>query len=326
MPQVAGLFGVQLSLFDIGVDMGKLRSERERLVSFKRSRSTQACYQSDFRIFRRWCEAAGREALPASTDTLSLFLTSQLADGLRVASAERRLNAVLFVHRSRGVAVPDSKECRRVLTGARRDRKERPGGKKALAVSDLVAISRKLGESNAGVRDRAVLVLGLASGLRRSAIAALDLADVTFDRRGLVLDVWSGKTDQEGKGVALGIYAGKRAGTDPVRTLRAWLSRRGKAAGPLFTRVQTGDFVTQARMTGESINEIVQRAVALVGLDPTEYGAHSLRAGMVTAAADGGASDREIMRVSGHKSVEVMQGYVRHSRAFPARNPLAHAL
>jgi integrase len=283
-------------------------------------------YESDFRIFRAWCESAGRDALPASTETLALFLTSQLSDGRRVACAERRLNAVLFMHRSRKLLEPNSKECRRVLSGARRDRRERPGGKRALQVPDLVAICKKLGATNAGVRDRAILVLGLASGLRRSALAALDVKDVTFDRRGLIIDVWAGKTDQEGKGVAIGVYAGKRACTDPVRTLKEWLSRRGKAAGPLFTRVQTGDFVTAARMTGESINELVQRAVSLVGLDPTEYGAHSLRAGLVTAAADGGASDREIMRVSGHKSVEVMQGYVRHVRAFPARNVLAGAL
>jgi integrase len=295
-------------------------------MAFKRSRNTQVGYRSDFRIFQTWCDSAGREALPASTDTLSLFLTAQLQDGRRVSTVERRMNAVVFMHRQGNFQEPNSRECRRVLSGARRQRKERPGGKRALQVPDLVAICKKLGASNAGVRDRAILVLGLASGLRRSALAALDVKDVTFDRRGLIIDVWAGKTDQEGKGVAIGVYAGKRACTDPVRTLKEWLSRRGKAAGPLFTRVQTGDFVTAARMTGESINELVQRAVSLVGLDPTEYGAHSLRAGLVTAAADGGASDREIMRVSGHKSVEVMQGYVRHVRAFPARNVLAGAL
>ena len=63
-----------------------------------------------------------------------------------------------------------------------------------------------------------------------------------------------------------------------------------------------------------------------VGLDPREYGAHSLRAGLVTAAADSGASDREIMRASSHKSVQVMSRYIRHERAFAARNPLAGAL
>lgn len=322
MPQVPE----QFSLFDLGVDMQKLKAVREKLVTFKRAASTQVGYQSDFRIFASWCLAAGRAAMPASTDTLSLFLTSQLSAGLRTATAERRLNAVLFVHRAEGLPAPDSKECRRVLTGARRSRREKPAGKRALAVADLVRVCKRLDGSNAGVRDRALLVLGFATGLRRSELAALDLADVTITPKGVIVDVGCSKTDQEGKGRSIGVFAGRRACTDPVRTLREWITRRGKAPGPLFTRIQTGDFVTGSRISGGSVNELVQRGVERIGLDPTEYGAHSLRAGLVTAAAEGGASDREIMRASGHKSVQVMQQYVRHARAFPARNPLAGAL
>lgn len=323
MPQVAE---EQLFLFDVGVDMKKLRADREKLVTFKRSKSTQVGYLSDFRIFRKWCETAGREALPASTDTLSLFLTAQLADGRRIACVDRRMNAVLFMHRIKGLVSPDLKECRQVLSGARRLRREKPGGKKALMVSELVSICKRLGTTNAGVRDRSILVLGFATGLRRSELAALDLADVHMTPRGVIVDVGYSKTDQEGKGRSIGVFAGNRACTDPVRTLKEWIRRRGKTAGPLFTRVQTGDFVTMFRVSGESINELVQRCAERIGLDPKLYGAHSLRAGMVTAAADAGASDREIMRASGHKSVNVMRGYVRHARAFAQRNPLAGAL
>jgi site-specific recombinase XerD len=323
MPQVAY---EQLPLFDLGVDMKHLRDVRSRLVSCKRSKATQDGYRSDFSIFETWCRSAGRVALPATADTLSLFLASQLDSGLRVATAERRLQSILFAHRSVGEKMVDAVECRRIISGARRQRKEKPAGKKALAVGDLVAVCKKLPATNAGVRDRALLVVGFASGLRRSELAALDLSDVHLTPRGVAIDVGYSKTDQVGKGRTIGVFAGKRASTDPVRTLREWIRRRGRAAGPLFCRVQTGDFVTDRRLTGESINELVQRAVASVGLDPKEYGAHSLRAGLVTAAAECGASDREIMRASGHKTTAVMQGYVRHARAFAVRNPLAGAL
>jgi site-specific recombinase XerC len=46
-----------------------------------------------------------------------------------------------------------------------------------------------------GARDRAVLLVGFASGLRRSELAGLDLADVRFERRGVVLYVGRSKTD-----------------------------------------------------------------------------------------------------------------------------------
>ena len=102
---------------------------------------------------------------------------------------------------------------------------------------------------------------------------------------------WS-KTDQKGEGRTFGVFAGENEATDPVRTMRAWIQVRGKEPGPLFTHVTKKGDPTLARMSGGFINESVQRAVTRIGLDDKEYGAHSLRAGFVTAAADNGASDR----------------------------------
>jgi integrase len=263
--------------------------------------------------------------MPASPDTLNLFVTAQLRD-FKVATVDRRLSGIKAAHKAAGHELPPLPKCRELMVSMRQRRHERPQGKKSLDVKDLVRICRKLGDTNAGVRDRAVLVFGFATGLRRSEIARLDLADVQVSSKGIVIDVKWSKTDQQAKGRTFAIFAGKRECTDPVRTMRAWIAARGKEQGPLFTRVQTGDIVTLQRLAGESVNEVVHRAVKRIGLDPTQYGAHSLRAGLVTTAADAGASDREIMRASGHRSVQVMSRYVRHSRAYATRNVLAGAL
>lgn len=330
MRQVTSNKTEQLTLFEVGVDMGKLRQQREDLSTWKRARNTQIGYQSDWKIFTAWCEQTGRNPIPATPDTISFFATHQLEmEGLKVSTVVRRLTSIKYIHKTKG---HDSKhlvdqQCRDVLMGARRQRKEKTEAKRALKLESLRKICGKLGQrTNADIRDRAILVLGFASGLRRSELAALDLADIEFCKKGLIIDIGSSKADQEGKGRSLGVFQGKRALTDPVRTLREWIRRRGRFKGPLFTRIQTGDTVTQMRIAGESINDLVQRCVRRIGLDPTQYGAHSLRAGLVTAAADNGATDQEIMRASGHASIEVMRQYVRHARAFPNRNPLAGAL
>lgn len=58
--------------------------------------------------------------------------------------------------------------------------------------------------------------------------------------------------------------------------------------------------------------EMVKSLVVKAGLEnPQSYGAHSLRAGFVTEAADNGASDHQIMRQTGHKSHEMITRYSR---------------
>jgi hypothetical protein len=47
---------------------------------------------------------------------------------------------------------------------------------------------------------------------------------------------------------------------------------------------------------------------------------------MVTTAAEGGASELQIMRVTGHKSIKMVQQYIRPTRIFTERNPLAGVL
>jgi integrase len=170
------------------------------------------------------------------------------------------------------------------------------------------------------------MVLGFATSFRRSNLAGLQLSDLTFSPEGLVVVQRRSKTDQQGRGRVMGVWPGRRAATDPVRVLRAWLARRGDWAGPLFCRVQTSDVLVRRGIGGDAINDVVKRAVVRVGLDPSLFGAHSLRAGAVTASAELGRTDQEIMGLSGHRSSETMRGYVRGTRLFAGRNPLAGAL
>ncbi len=309
--------------------MSALRADRERLKAIVAAPLTVRGYASDWKLFDRWCERAGKSSLPASPDTTGLYATWMLeVKGRRTSTVERHVSAIAHYHRQARLASPVTCDIRQILIAARRERKEKPQGKAALEVQHLVSVAKTCDPlTSIGARDRALIVLGFATSMRRSELALLDLSDIIFHRQGLSVHLRFSKTDQAGKGRHIAVWAGERVCTDPVSTMRDWIDRRGAWAGPLFARIaRRGDAVIRAGISGEAINELVKRAIARAGLDPSGYGAHSLRAGAITACAELGRSNQEIMDLSGHESETVMRKYIRGTRLFSGRNPLAGAL
>jgi integrase len=314
MPQVTPGDPQQLCLFDLGVDMNKLRRRREELRRETRSAFTLTCYRSDWGLFEQWCSANGREALPVSADTLSLFVTYELEErGLKVATLSRKLNSLRWKHAESGHPFPSTQEARAVMRGCQRERKEQPEGKTAITLPVLRRVVKGIpGDDALSIRDRAVLLLGFCSGLRRGELSRLDLADVSIVPQGLRIHLAWSKTDQGGEGCDLGIQRAARDGDlCPVGALRAWLHVRGPEPGALFKRVTHGGAVTSQRLGAEAIADVVKRGVERIGLDPDDYGAHSMRAGMVTVAASSGASVFSIMKRTRHKSVRMVERYFR---------------
>lgn len=309
--------------------MGKLRERRAELQQTgQRAPRTHEAYASDWRVFERWCVSAGRVPLPASIETLELYLVWTLEQERRkVTTASRHATAIAFIHRQGGHPSPVTSSAWKLLTTVKRERKERPKQKAALTVEQLRTASEGYGSLPIDLRNRAVMVLGFATGLRRSEISRLDVGDVQFEPEGLKVTVHRSKRDQLGKGRLLGVFAGVHPATDPVRVVRAWLDVRGSQPGPLFLRVAPWTHaITAVRLGDVGIADVVKAAARRIGIDPRTIGAHSLRAGMITTAAEHGASDLEIMAASGHASARVMRDYVRSSRVFARRNPLASAL
>lgn len=319
----------QLWLFpNGGIDLSALRARSEALQRFTRSNKTVYDYSGDWRQFTAWCARLSLSPLPAAEETVRLYITWMLDDLKRkLSTAERHVSAIAHFHRAGGSDFPATQKLRRTIQGMRRERREHPVGKTALNPKDLVHISRKLDARTAlGARDRALIVLGFATGFRRSELARLKLSELTFEKRGLAVLLRYSKRDQEGKGKIFAVWAGKRACTDPVRVLRAWIRHRGTWEGPLFCRIQTGDTIQKRPISGEAVNEAVKRAIGNIGIDPATYGTHSLRSGGITASARLGRSDQELKGFSGHENVKSLKSYVREARLFEGRNPLAGVL
>ena len=160
---------------------------------------TERGYAGDFRLFRRWCLLAGRRALPASPATLNIYIADRLRTG-KVASVRRSIAGIAFLHVREGFRSPADDTVRQTLRGASRLRAEQPRQMRPLTVTHLRRIVGAMDGSPAGIRNRAVLLLGFASGLRRSNLAALLFEDLTFRPEGVILLVRREKQNREGGG------------------------------------------------------------------------------------------------------------------------------
>jgi integrase len=165
-----------------------------------------------------------------------------------------------------------------------------------------------------GLRDRAVLLLGFAGAFRRSELVALDVADITEAKTGLLIKIRRSKTDQEGEGITIAIAKGDVA--CPARALREWLDAAGIETGPIFRAINKGGTVATDRLTGRSVANIVKAYAGRAGFDASTFSGHSLRSGFLTSAAANGASIFKMMDVSRHKSVDTLRGYVRDAELF----------
>ncbi len=210
---------------------------------------------------------------------MSLFLTSQLTGGLKIASARRRLAAITYYHRLAGFELSDRFKSVQLLNSAQRQRIERPKRRRPIQIDELRRICElwiKEGTPKA-IRNRAVLLVGFASALRRSSIAALTLDDLEFTPEGVILTVVREKQDQEAKGRYVAIPHGKHETTCAVRALREWLAIRTETSNrQVFLCLSQGRH--HIGLEAERIAEIVKWGVTLIGRDPKHYAGHSMPA------------------------------------------------
>ncbi|WP_343896987.1 tyrosine-type recombinase/integrase, partial [Craurococcus roseus] len=169
----------------------------------------------------------------------------------------------------------------------------------------------------AGLRDRALLLLGYAGALRRGELVAVRREHVAFAADGLRLLIPRAKCDPEGRGEEVGIPRGERAATCPVRALEEWLRASCREHGPVFRKVGARGELGREALHPDAVRRILRRRAAAAGLSapPLErLSPHGLRAGFVTEAYKAGARDEEIMARTRHRDLKTMRGYVRRAK------------
>jgi len=280
-----------------------------------RSRSTLKAYKTDWADFERWCERQPATALPATPETVACYISS-MAEFHKASTITRRLSAISQLHQVKGFESPTKNEMvRSVLKGIRRTIGTTPDEKAPLVAADIREMVGRLPDTTIGIRDRALLLLGFAGAFRRSELVGLNVEDLEFTDDGLVVILRKSKTDQERQGRKIGVPCLPASDACPVRAVRAWMEKSGIAAGPLFRSVICGGRVQEERLSDHAVALIVKRRLP-AGKDSAKFAGHSLRAGFVTAAANGGASIKAIMQQTGHRSLETVMRYMRDASLF----------
>jgi len=255
--------------------------------------------------FRERAELAGQKLLPASIEECAAYLAHLADSGLKVSTITRRAAAIAFGHRSIGKPPPTSAEpVKAVLRGIRRRLGSAVEQKAPATARALTKILRQVPiDTQIGIRDRAILLLGFAGALRRSEIAALEVEDLTFTPEGVHVRIRRSKTDQDGEGASIPIPAGSKL--KPVDALKAWLATRNDDLGASLFGV-----------CDRTVAEIVKRYARKAKLDPTTFAGHSLRAGFITSALEHGADIFKVMDISRHRRIETVREYDRRAKAF----------
>ena len=287
----------------------------ERFLQFLRNRNvsphTLAAYESDVTQFLA-CTARTREKalddlVPSDADASAIrtFLAELHRQHISASSAARKLSAVRkFVRYLRREELVESDSS--ALVSAPRQPQNIPAHLTITEMDRLLEMPDA--SSPLGRRDRAILELFYASGLRLSELVALDIEDVNLSGR-MVRVMGKGRKER--------LVPFNRSTAD---ALRAWVKdrsqspkpkaqspepsarhRRGPQA-PLFLNYRGG------RLSSRSVDRLVRRYVALcgakLGISP-----HALRHSFATHLLANGADLRAIQELLGHARLSTTQRY-----------------
>lgn len=156
-----------------------------------------------------------------------------------------------------------------------------------------------------GLRDRAILSVGLQAGPRRAEIAGLLVRD--FHTNAGYKSLHFIRKGNEDHSLALN--------PQTVQRIEDYLERAGHRSdldGPLFRPVRSNQFRGQLRrhFHAEAIDRILRKYVGQLGLDHG-YSAHSMRATFITTALNNGANLEDVQRDVGHADPNTTKLYDR---------------
>jgi integrase len=164
--------------------------------------ATRRAYKADLDHFRAW----GGD-IPTTDLQLAAYLAEQ-ATTLKPATLARRLAAISIAHKAQRLPSPVSSPLvRATMRGVRREHGTAQRQASPLLREDLFVVLAAMGNRLKDLRDRALLLIGFAGGLRRSELATINLNDFERVREGIVLTIRRSKTDQDGVGRKIGTHS-----------------------------------------------------------------------------------------------------------------------
>ncbi|OGO50841.1 MAG: hypothetical protein A2148_03850 [Chloroflexi bacterium RBG_16_68_14] len=228
------------------------------------------------------------------------YLSSLVASGLASASVARKVSTLRSFYRylrTEGLLTTDP------MLGVRGPRRERrlPSFLTQEQIDTLIAAADK--DTSQGLRDRAILELLYASGLRVSEVVGLDVASIDLDERtARVL----GKGARE-RMVLMGRPAARAVERYLAEGRPKLVGQREKVrlslSKPALFLNRDGE-----RLSQRAVQLIVRKHALAAGIDRSVY-PHLLRHTFATHLLEGGAELRVVQTLLGHASVNTTQIY-----------------
>ncbi|WP_246660634.1 tyrosine-type recombinase/integrase [Nitratireductor sp. XY-223] len=294
--------------------------------------NTNTAYARDWAHFASWCRRRGADRFTPDPQLIGLYITEMAApqDGsppLAVSTIERRLSGLSWNYQQRGQRLDrQDRHIATVLAGIRNKHGKPPEQKEPISPEELLEMVSLLSFGLRDMRDRAILLLGYAAGLRRSEIVGLDVnRDDTEDGKGWVeiedggaVIIQKTKTGWKEAEVA----RGSSDQTCPVRALKQWLHFARIDHGPIFRRVTRDNGGVQAdRLSDKHVARLIKRTMLGAGLrsDVPDaerlklFSGHSLRAGLASYAE---VDERHVQKQLGHASPQMTRRYQRRRDRF----------
>lgn len=295
----------------------------EQLRRAARSENTRTAYARAWQRFAKYCDARGIEAERACSKDIVEFFTRLALRPSRATGRPLSL-ATLKIYRSalnrryaevKRDSPAATTQVSDVLGGLARLCEHVPRRVKALREHEVKAMLDKCPSGRFGSRDAAMLALGFAAALRRSELCGLAVTDIDILRDDkMIVRIRHSKTDQDGRGQFVAVPEGRTI--RPITRLRDWLDIAGIRGGYLFQTFCGGGTPSGRPLNHGEVPRLVKKYAARIGLDPTNYSGHSLRAGFVTSAAVHRARLDKIMEVTRHRNPATVLQYIRDADAF----------
>ena len=305
---------------ELTTDLKSLHEETLNNLKSSKANNTLRAYKSDFKDFELFCSRHGFKCLPSEPKIVSLYIT-HLSKNSKISTLRRRLVSISMVHKLKGHYL-DTKHPIIVenLMGIRRIKGSIQKGKKPLLINYLKSIINVINEQKIEeikkLRDKSIILIGFGGGFRRTELISIDYEDLEFVPEGLKITVKRSKTDQFGEGMIKGLPFFNNEIYCPVKNLQKWLEISKIKTGPIFRRFSKGLYLTDKRLTDQSVVLLMKEYLNLAGIENKNFAGHSLRSGFATVAAESGADERSIMAMTGHKSTQMVRRYIREANIF----------
>ena len=296
----------------------------KELIMKSKADNTVKTYNCNFKQWCKWCSDFNLSPLPSTEYHVSLYVTSLVQKKLSVAKVEQSLYAIKWAHELAGLRDPcNSFLVKSTAQGARRVLSRQVVKKEPITPDMLHRLVEKFGLSSNlyDLRTVAMCLTAYCGFLRFSELVNLRCCDVEFHEDHLSLFIEKSKTDQfrEGRWIFI---AKLDSVACPVRILRKYLTSAKLDTsddGFLFRQLtyckSTKSY--KIRNTGEMsytrAHELLIEKLVALGLNPTQFGLHSLRAGGASAAANAGISDRLFKKHGRWRSDSAKDGYVKEN-------------